>query len=289
MTGTLGEALTKTEIEDALRRIGEGRDEEIDLAAAALLCAAHEHAETDLGAGARHLAEIDTEMRRAAALDGLKADDDGLDACCEALRYVMAERFGYRGDEQNYDDLRNADLAQVIQRKRGLPVALSILYLHAARCLGWRIEGINFPGHFLIRLHGEKRAAILDPFNGGGVRSIRDLRQLLKSQSNEANELKPEHFAPLDNRAVLLRLQNNIKVRKIQEGDLAAAERALQRMLFIAPLQADLWRESGILNIRLDNLLAARHSLTRYLDLAETDQQRQRAARLLQELSQQLH
>jgi regulator of sirC expression with transglutaminase-like and TPR domain len=84
-------------------------------------------------------------------------------------------------------------------------------------------------------------------------------------------------------------LQNNIKVRRIQEGDLKGAERALQRMLWISPNQAELWRESGILNIRLDNLLAARRSLTRYLELAENDQQRQRAARLLQELSQQLH
>jgi regulator of sirC expression with transglutaminase-like and TPR domain len=115
------------------------------------------------------------------------------------------------------------------------------------------------------------------------------LRQMLKSQSSDKTELKPEHFMALDNRQVLLRLQNNIKVRRIQEGDLAGAERALQRMLWLSPGQVDLWRESGILNIRLDNLLTARRSLTRYLELAENDQQRQRAARLLQELSQQLH
>lgn len=281
--------MTRAEIESALRQAGEGDDAAIDLAAAALLCAAHEDPEVDLARCRRQLDEIALEMSRAAALDRLTPDDDGLDACCDALRYVMAEKLGYRGDEQTYDDLRNADLAQVMERRRGLPVALSILYIHAARALGWRIEGINFPGHFLIRLHGGKRAAILDPFGGGITRSIRDLRQLLKAQSTEANELKPEHFAALENRAVLLRLQNNIKVRRIQEGDLGAAERALQRMLWLAPGQADLWRESGILNIRLDNLLAARRSLTRYLELAENDQQRQRAARLLQELSQQLH
>ncbi|HWA50963.1 MAG TPA: transglutaminase-like domain-containing protein, partial [Dongiaceae bacterium] len=202
---------------------------------------------------------------------------------------ILAERFGYRGDEQNYDDLRNADLAQVIERRRGLPVALSILYIHAARTLGWMIEGLNFPGHFVIRLHGGRKAAILDPFGGGVTRTIRDLRQMLKLQSSDKTELKPEHFLALNNRQVLLRLQNNIKVRRIQEGDLAGAERALQRMLWLSPNQVDLWRESGILNIRLDNLLAARRALTRYLELAENDQQRQRAARLLQELSQQLH
>lgn len=281
--------MSKALIEDALRRIGEGEDEAMDLAGTALLCAAHEDGRVDLDTCNRHLEEIEVEMKRAAALDSLRADDEGLDACCEALRYVMAERFGYKGEEENYDDLRNADLAQVIERRRGLPVALSILYIHAARSLGWIIEGLNFPGHFVIRLHGGRRAAIIDPFGGGVTRTIRDLRAMLKSQSSDKTELKPEHFMALDNRQVLLRLQNNIKVRRIQEGDLAGAERALQRMLWLSPNQVDLWRESGILNIRLDNLLTARRSLTRYLELAENDQQRQRAARLLQELSQQLH
>ncbi len=281
--------MTKAEIDEALRAIGERADEAIDLAAAALLCAAHERRDLDLGPSRYHLQMIAGEMKRAAALDALEPSDARLDACCDTLRYVMAEKFGYRGDEETYDDLRNADLVAVIQRRRGLPVALSILYMHAARALGWRIEGLNFPGHFVIRLYGDRQAAILDPFAGGATRSIQDLRQLLKAQSNDKTELKPEHFSALDNRQVLIRLQNNIKVRRIQEGDLKAAERALQRMLLIAPTHVELWRESGILNARLDNLLAARRALTRYLELAETDQQRQRAARLLQELGQQLH
>jgi regulator of sirC expression with transglutaminase-like and TPR domain len=282
-------ATTGTGIEDALRAIGEGVDAAIDLAEAALLCAAHERRDLDLGPSRYHLQMIAGEMKRAAALDALQPSDEKLEACCDALRYVMAEKFGYRGDEESYDDLRNADLVEVIQRRRGLPVALSILYMHAARSLGWRIEGLNFPGHFVIRLYGDRQAVILDPFSGGVPRSIQDLRQLLKAQSTEKTEVKPEHFAALDNRQVLMRLQNNIKVRRIQEGDLKGAERALQRMLLIAPTHAELWRESGILNARLENLLAARRALTRYLELAENDQQRQRAARLLQELGQQLH
>ena len=281
--------MTSDSIEEALRRIGEGADEAIDIAEAALLCAAHETRDLDLASSRQHLAEIAAEMKRAAALDGLRPGDDSLDACCDALRYVLSDKFGYRGDDETYDDLRNADLVAVIQRRRGLPVALSILYIHAARSLGWRIEGLNFPGHFVIRLYGDRQAAILDPFAGGATRSIQDLRQLLKAQSTEKTELKPEHFAALENRQILVRLQNNIKVRRIQEGDLKGAERTLQRMLLIAPGQPELWRESGILNARLENLLAARRALTRYLELAENDQQRQRAARLLQELGQQLH
>ena len=149
--------MTPVAIEDALRRMGEGADGAIDLAEAALLCAAHER-DVDLDSSRQHLDEIAGEMKRAAALDGLKPGDDKLEACCDALRYVLVEKLGYRGDEETYDDLRNADLAAVIQRRRGLPVALSILYIHAARSLGWRIEGLNFPGHFVIRIHGDRQA-----------------------------------------------------------------------------------------------------------------------------------
>ena len=162
--------------------------------------------------------------------------------------------------------------------------------MHAARSLGWRIEGLNFPGHFVIRLHGDRQAVILDPFAGGLARSIQDLRQLLKAQSTDKTEVKPEHFSALENRQILLRLQNNIKVRRIQEGDLKGAERALQRMLWIAPnagravaRKRHPQRAPG----ESSSPRAARS--TRYLELAENDQQRQRAARLLQELGQQLH
>ena len=72
---------------------------------------------------------------------------------------ILAERHRLLGDDQTYDDLENANLISVIDRRRGLPVALSILYIHAARRQGWPVEGSNFPGHFLIRLAAATAAA----------------------------------------------------------------------------------------------------------------------------------
>ncbi len=276
-------------IEAALRRIGGLADEKIVLAEAALLCAIDERPEIELERYRRHLLDLVAELSRRDKVSRMESDEPDLSRRADMLRQVMAGHYNYAGDETDYDDLRNADLAHVIDRRRGLPVALSILYIHAARAIGWAIEGLNFPAHFLVRLNLAGKAAILDPFEGGIERSIPELRQLVKARSGAEAELKPEHFLALTNRQILLRLQNNIKVRRIQEGDLKAAERTLSRMLWIAPDQADLWRESGILNMRLDNLLAARRSLLKFLDLSDNEAQRQRVAKLLQDIGQQLH
>ena len=205
------------------------------------------------------------------------------------LRNVLAARHGYRGDEATYDDLQNADLARVIDRRRGLPVALAILYIQTARNLGWQIEGVNFPGHFLIRLRVGGQAAILDPFDQGAPRSIVDLREKLKALVGEKAELKLEHSAAVGDRDILLRLQNNIKLRLVQEGELARAAAVLERMLWIAPDQAGLWRESGLIHHRLGHLGRAKAALQHFLTLDGSLAQRHQAARLLQEIERQLN
>jgi regulator of sirC expression with transglutaminase-like and TPR domain len=134
-----------------------------------------------------------------------------IEARVGALIQVIADDLGYRGDELTYDDLQNANLMRVIDRRKGLPVALGILYIHAARAQGWQAHGLNFPAHFLIAVEIAGQRAILDPFRGQRIGGAGALRGLLKSMLGEDAELSPAHSATLPNRAVLLRLQNNIK------------------------------------------------------------------------------
>ena len=89
---------------------------------------------------------------------------DDLVAQADALAAVLAEGYGYAGDTLTYEDLQNANLMRVIDRKKGLPVALGILYIHAGRAQGWDIAGLAFPGHFLVRIEGRGERRILDPF-----------------------------------------------------------------------------------------------------------------------------
>jgi regulator of sirC expression with transglutaminase-like and TPR domain len=277
------------DIEADLSRIGSLADAEIDLAEAALALAASERPETARHPYRLHLADIADAMKQAAGLPEIAEEGQaGLAARCRLLSDIMAGSFAYRGDRVNYDDLKNADLMQVIDRRQGLPVALAILYIHAARSQGWTVEGVNFPGHFVIRLYHGGKAAILDPFDGGAVLETGDLRQRLKTTLGDAAELQPGHYAAIGNRDILLRLQNNIKVRLIQEGNLPRAASQLDRMLLIAPNAASFWREAGLIQSRLGNLLAARLALTRFLELADNDAQRHQVARLLQDINQRL-
>lgn len=269
---------TRQEAQDLLRRIGDGPDEEIDLAEAALALAAMDRPKVDLGPYRAHLGEIAASVAEAAG------ERPGLESRVEALRGVLVGRHGYRGDQLTYDDIHNANLTYVIDRKRGLPVALGILFIHAARAQGWSVEGLNFPGHFLIRLEAAGERAILDPFNEGLPRSPQELRDLLKVAAGIEAELTPEHYQPVGNRDILLRLQNNLKLRFLKGERADKAAEIVDGMLLIAPEEPTLWRESGLLHAHAGNLPVAVEALETFMGLSQNEQLRHQTALLLQQL-----
>jgi regulator of sirC expression with transglutaminase-like and TPR domain len=205
----------------------------------------------------------------------------------ERLGEVIATAYGYRGDSETYDDLQNADVARVLERRKGLPVALAILYLHIARGQSWDAEGLAFPGHFLIRVEIDGARHVLDPFNEGQVVEPPELRRLLQRVLGPDANLAPEHFDPVPDRDVLLRLENNVRLRLAKREDWPASARSLERMLTIAPDRPELMFESGQINARLDNRRAAIAAFERFLatDAAKAEPALgQRASALLQEL-----
>ena len=208
-------------------------------------------------------------------------------ATAEAMAETIARSYAYRGDSETYDDLQNADIVRVIERRKGLPVALSILYLHLAREQGWDAEGLAFPGHFLIRVGIDGARHVVDAFHDGLVRDAADLRGLLRKVLGPQAELAPLHFDPVPDRDVLLRLENNVRLRLARREDWPAAARSLDRMLAIAPDQPGLLFEAGQLNARLDKKRAAIAAFQRFLAVegGEGDPAvRQRATALLQDL-----
>ncbi len=174
---------------------------------------------------------------------------------------------GYRGDVETYDDLANANLIRVIERRKGLPVALGVIWLHAARAAGWGAHGVDFPAHFLVALEGKGVQSVIDVFAGGVTLDARDLRVLLKRVEGEQAELRPGLLRPMSARRVLLRLQNNIMTRRLQAGDLAGALTCTEDMLRIAPDHANLWRQAAVMNQRLDRVGAALRCFDRFLRL----------------------
>lgn len=204
-------------------------DEAIDLDTSALALALPDHPGASLDRYYEHLTDL---TRRLVQLDrsASKASEQA-----EALSTVLAGDCGYKGDQNAYEHPDNADMIRVIDRRRGLPVSLSILYVAAARRLGWPAEVLNTPGHVLMRVGPETDPLLIDPFAAGAVVSAEGLAKLLRQTLGTAARPNAEHVAPMANRAVLVRLLLNQASRAEASGNTARALTLYERMTAIAP------------------------------------------------------
>ena len=268
-----------------LRELGDDAFQWVDIAHAALHLAALTRSQPDLEGAKKHLAALDETLKR------LVSDNppDNANAAAHALANVLARQSGYRGDDQTYDDLQNADLLCVIERRKGLPVALGILYMHLARSQDWTAYGLSFPGHFLVALEFDGERTIIDPFHEGVVRTPSELRELLKIVAGQDAELDQKMFLAVPDRGVLLRLQGNIRLRQVQMGRLTEAADTLESMLLIAPEHTELWHEFGVLQTELGNLGAAVLAFGNAVERETRPSRRQEFAAILQQLQRRLN
>jgi regulator of sirC expression with transglutaminase-like and TPR domain len=266
-----------------LRDLGAAGEQPLPIAEAALALASFDRPRVDLARYRDHLRLLARDVARHAG------ESPDLAARARALNEIILLKYGYAGDDLTYDDLQNANLIRVIDRRKGLPVVLGILYIHAARAQGWEIAGLAFPGHFLVRLGEAAERLIIDPFHGGRICAAAELRELLKAMAGSDSELLPEHYAPVSDREVLLRLQNNVKARLLQGQRFEPALAVVDRMLLLAPDQPELWWEAGVLQARLGNLRAAVASFETFVALAPDGTARHQAAALLQQLKSQMN
>jgi regulator of sirC expression with transglutaminase-like and TPR domain len=249
---------------DQLRRIGEAGEEPLDIAEAALMLSALDHSGRPLGPYRAHLADI-AEHARVEGKIATTAEDGA-----RALATLLVGRYGYDGDRLHYDDPQNADFIAVIDRRRGLPVALGIIYIHAARAAGFQATGLNSPGHFLLRINWRSSEALIDPFNGGAVLDAERLGTppAMGIPAAEDNR-RVEAVGDIE---VLLRLENNLKVRALQNGERMRALEIAKRMVLIGPRRPDLWMELGRLNESAGALGAAQKAFEACLSLVPPGQ-----------------
>ena len=253
-----------TDPRTALDAVGQLPDAEIDIADAALQLARIDAPDADWQAAGRHLSDL---ARDAVALAGSIGEDD-LASRAMALSGLLGGRYGYAGDIDTYDSLENANLIRAVERRRGLPVTLGIIWLHTAHAAGWDSHGVDFPAHFLVALAGNGAQAFLDVFHGGTPLGRQDLLALLRRVEGNAAEIRPDLLRPMSMRRVLLRLQNNIMTRRLQAGDQEGGLACAEDMLRFAPDHAELWRQTAVLNRRMDRVSAALRCYHRFLALA---------------------
>ncbi len=264
-----------------LTDIGRQDDGRIDLAEAALTLAAADRPGVPLDPYRRHLERLVDDVR---AYVGGTEPEVPLALRVEALVQVIVRKYGYGGTEAVFDDLEAANMMRVIDSRSGLPIVIGILFIHAARSLGWAIAGLDFPGRFLVRMDGDGGRRILDPFGGGRVLASPDMRDMFKAFAGNHVELTPDHYREMGNRDMLLRLQGNIKVRLLRGERLYDALETIETMLLFAPAAAELWREAGLLHARLDHVKDAVAALEEYVRQCGGDSARYNTSILLQEL-----
>lgn len=251
-----------------LEKIGRVFDADIPLAETALQFSLSARPGLDIGRYRHHLEEltIETAARFKALIEAGAQDDAGTRMA--ALKHVISDKYKYEGDHENFHDLQNADLSHVIDRRKGLPITLSILALHIAAAQNWQLEGLNFPGHFLLRLtHGAERL-IADPFENFTLMDAPDLRNLIKKIAGPEAELSASYYEPATNRDILIRLQNNIKFRLIADEDYEAALLVARQMMLIAPDDYRVMFDTAVLEARNGGIPRAIELLERYLDVA---------------------
>lgn len=252
-------------------------DEDIELDLAVLALSELDHEGIDLIPYRALLQDIGARLAVAGASARTGADQ------AAALATVLAGEFGFAGDVASYDAPLNADLIRVLDRRRGLPVSLAILYVAAARRMGWAADALNTPGHVLVRI-GEEAPVIIDPFNGGGQVPPDRLMALL-SRATGTETLRPEHVMAMANRTVLVRLLLNQASRAEQSGDTGRAITVYERMTVVAPDHVDGWWDLARLQLGTGSLDGARHSLSAMLEVTRDPKRRELAAAALESIS----
>ena len=224
----------------------------------------------------RYLAEIE---RMAARLRGRLPPRAGAEEKVIALNQFLFEDLGFSGNAEDYYDARNSYLNEVIERRRGIPISLSILYIEVGRKIGLPLEGISFPGHFLVRLGLRGSTLVLDPFSGGAPLSEDDLRKLLRrviaesgraslrSAGDVAAELPLDQFLePAGHRQILARMLRNLKNIHREKDELQPLLQVINRMLVVLPDAHGELRDRGLVYQRLEAFRAALKDLGDYLE-----------------------
>lgn len=212
-------------------------------------------------------------------------EEDTLALRLAVLKKILHDMHGYKGDTETYDDIQNASMIRVIERRRGLPIALGILYIIVARHIGWQIDGLSFPGHFLVRMDKDGERVIIDPFREGKEMAAADLRQLLKSIAGGTAELSHNFYDAVSNRNTLIRLQNNLKKRLIETEEYAQAIIVIEAMEALAPDEYRTLFDKGVLYAKLGQNRQAAVALERYIDLTPDPNEKQFVRNLLRQIT----
>lgn len=259
-------------------------EEEIDLAEAALLIAAEEYPDLDVAAYLALVARMGGEARRRAASARSSA------SALQALNRYLFDELGFSGNAEDYYDPRNSYLNEVLDRRTGIPITLSTVYMAVARHGGLPIRGVGFPGHFLVKLERKGEEIVLDPFNRGVILTESDCERLLTRTTEGRTRFSRDLLEATGTKAILARMLGNLKGVYSATRQFAKALSCVERILLLAPNAPREIRDRGLLLAQVQRTEEAIQALLRYLrqtpapEDAEKVREQLRALRMQQAL-----
>ena len=237
-------------------------EEKIDLGRAALAVAMFDYPQLDIPAYLRRIDELAVEAAK------LCAGAAPVEQTIDAVNEVLFERHGFRGNGEDYYDPKNSFLNEVLERKTGIPITLSVLYMEVAQRVGLALDGVGFPGHFLVKHTRGDAEIVIDPFRRGESRTREDLRRMLARSYGGAIELQSEFLAAIGKKAILTRMLGNLRGIFANTNDLVRLLSVLDLVLILDPGAAEQVRDRAGVYLRLECFSQARADFETYLRLA---------------------
>ncbi len=249
---------------ERFRQVVSGPDEAINLAEAALLIATEEYRDLDIAA---YLARLD---QLAATLKRRLRPDIGPADTIIALNRFLFEEHAFSGDAVDYYDPRHSFLNEVLERKRGIPITLAVVYIEIGRRVGLPVQGISFPAHFLVKCQLREGTVVLDPYAKGISLSFDDLKQRIKSLRNgvePSRSVVAGALATASNKDIVVRMLRNLKAIYSHHKEWLKALAAVDRIIIVMPDSAEEYRDRGMFYANLECFRAALFDLQAYLKM----------------------
>lgn len=256
-------------------------DEEIDLARAALLIAATEYPGLSVE---RELFRIDEIAEGIAP----RMDDDTPLYQLNTLSEYLFDELKFAGNHTNYYDPRNSFLNDVIERRVGIPITLSLLYIEVGKRLGVPLLGIGMPGHFIVR-HRDESDVFVDPFHGGILLSEDECAQRVKQVTQGALIWDRSYLQPVRSREFIARMLRNLKVIYLQRRNYERVLATIDRVIALLPQDAVEFRDRGVVNYRLGNYTDALEDLHVYVTSGEAVSDEGTVQRLMDQIRDRLN
>jgi regulator of sirC expression with transglutaminase-like and TPR domain len=250
--------------EERWQRIAAAPDESINLAEAALLIAADEYRDLDVDAYLERFDAMAGDLRRR-----FRQDISVSEAIIALNRYLF-DQLGFTGNAAEYYDPRNSFLNEVLDRRLGIPITLSLVYIEVGRRVGLPLHGVSFPGHFLVKCAVRDGTIVLDPYSRGASLGLDDLVQRLRAWRSGLKpdvEMVKHMLDAAGNREILVRMLRNLAGIYRQRRALTKALAAAERIIMLAPQAAEEYRDRGTTYLDLECFRAALDDFRRYLRL----------------------